>query len=233
LNDLDELLVKTFLEIKNNVDTLLVELDKTNISSETLFDMHVLRKDNKAETDLNRVISYLYCKFYSLPMRETGFNCAFRNSHSDLRGIAINNFDKLKDIVKYLQNCILNNRTFDNFLRTIKNNISKGENMLLFIDPPYLNTKSSSSNQDYNNFNEEDMKRLLNYLDEHCKIPFIFCHFPHPLIEDWALRNNHTINKFKKPSNCSNIVNIKNIHKDKEEWFITNYTEFYTNTNIC
>ena len=229
LNDLDEILVKTFLEIKNNSAALLLELDKTNIASETLFNLHVLRKDNQAETDFNRVVSSLYCKFFAMPMRDNAFNSAFRNSCIDKRGIADqNNLTKLTTITKYLQNCILNNRTFDNFLKTIKTNIMKGENTLLFVDPPYLDTKSSSDNNAYQNFNEDDMKRLLDYLDENCKIPFIFCHFPHPIVEEWATKNGHTINKFKKLSNCSNIVNKFNIHKDKEEWFITNYTEFYT-----
>lgn len=198
--------------------------DNFECALKSAFYMFIRELYNKNKTEN---IEYFYF------IREYCYSSMFRynangNFNVPYGGISYNrkNFQrkidylKSKCLEKHFSNTEIYNMDFENFLEKI--NINKND--FMFIDPPYDTNFSSYAN---NSFDEDDQRRLANYLIKKCEGNFMIVIKNTDLItslykEGCLCKNGNSlkISSFEKKY----MVSFKNRNnKDVEHLLITNY----------
>ena len=149
INDLDEDLISVYTSLQKDYLKFINKCKQIKTNLKQKFEEII--KDKNYEKDI---------KFYFINRTVWGgrvnYNIPSRLYFSNPSGWNIINSDRLKDASTILQNTKITNSSYENVL------FEDGENVLIYIDPPYyINTKLSKTSRLYkHNFEIEDHKKL-------------------------------------------------------------------------
>lgn len=201
LNDLDSEIFNFWKVLKENKDLFVKEIEGF-IVCEDVFNFY---KNNKAETEIQRAVRFLYLYNYSL-YSEAKY---LKSESINQRKIIL---DRIDDAYKFIQeNTIFLNKSFEKVIPAVSQRLFKNkEDVFIYADPPYLDT-----NQKYGTpkWKQKDFDNLLNYLLE-SGFKFAISEFDHP----------HILEKIKQHNlNIKMQVERVNIKNRRTEILITNY----------
>lgn len=175
-NDIDGDLINLYRQIKTNCVNLQKEVDW--LQSRELFGQYKYEIEQQVElTDLQRAARYLYLIKCSFGCTKTSFATATKS--------ICNVIDELPVYKERLKNVIIENRDFENLIKTYDR-----QSAVFFVDPPYVDTERYY-NKNYSHFKIEDHKRLKSCLKA-IKGRFILtyndCDFIRELYKDYNVR---------------------------------------------
>jgi len=158
LSDLNQELIETYLQIKDDVNSVIDELKKFENTEEYYYHMRLAKFTNPAA----KAAQFIY-------LNQTSFNGIYRvnlkgeyNVPYGYRNKDFIDEDNLRLASKALENSRLLHNDFNNSL----NHIENGD--LVFIDPPYTVTHNNNGFIKYNKklFDLSSQLRLSEYIDE-------------------------------------------------------------------
>ena len=159
LSDINEELVNTFIQIRDNLDAVTVKLKEYKTDKDSYY---VIREKEPTDS-IEWAARFLYLNFYS-------FNGIYRVNSKGKYNVPYGrrsgefNYDRLETIKEKLQIADVQNRDFAD----CKDVIHKGD--LVFLDPPYAVTSKSTDNNMFIAYNPtlfslEDQQRLAELID--------------------------------------------------------------------
>ena len=161
-----------YKQIKCNCTELIKEYDW--IHSRELFNSYKISAFSNNITDVQRAAQYLYLIKHSFGSTKN----SFKTSVTSCSVIAM-----LYDVRDRLQNVIIENRDFENLIKTYDR-----DNALFYLDPPYVETEKYYQG----NFSKSDHKCLRNIL---CNIKDKFilsyndCELVRELYKDYSIKH--------------------------------------------
>ncbi len=200
-NDIDGNLINLYRQIKYNCDELQKEVDW--LQSRELFNEYRHQiESNTHLTDIQRAARYLYiikCSFGST-------KSSFATAPKGVNGI----LHKLPDYQKRLSKVIIENRDFENLIKTYDR-----PKALFYLDPPYVNTEKYYSAFNFKTSDHERLNALLRTIKGRFILSYNDCDFIRELYKDYNIIN------IDRPNLLS--ADTKNRSSFKEV-IITNFT---------
>ncbi len=155
LYDLNEELINTYIQIRDNLDSVVSALKDLKNSEEDYYRIRA----RKCRTDHTRAARFIY-------LNRTSFNGIYRVNSLGLynvpygkrKSVDIVTEDNLRAVQEVLTDVEIVNTDFADSLENIR------ENDLVYIDPPYTVAHQNNGFIEYNSklFSWEDQERLLN-----------------------------------------------------------------------
>ena len=166
LSDLNEELINTYVQVRDNVKGVIQFLQSYENTSEFYYDL----RPRKITNPIERAAQFIY-------LNQTSFNGLYRVNLDGIYNVPYGNRTKdfvqeellLKASIK-LQNVVLESKQFDANIDNIK------ARDLIFLDPPYTITHNNNGFIKYNEklFKEEDQHRLSSFIDKLVEIGAFF-----------------------------------------------------------
>jgi DNA adenine methylase len=200
VNDLDSDVFNLFQVVMNQKE----ELEKAFYMMPIHSDLLKYYKENKETDPIKKALRFLFLSNFTI----MGTGTSIRGSSTEE---SKENIDKnLKDTFDKLQYVKFFNFDFIDFFRTISfRRQSEIDGVLVYCDPPYLETNDNYSNS----FTKEQSKDLLDTLEK-TKCKFAMSEFDHPFILEQAKQRN---------LNVIIIGERKNLKNRRTEILVTNY----------
>ena len=201
-NDIDGDLINLYRQIKNHCSELQQEIDW--LQSRELFNNYRYEIENRVKlTDLKRAARYLYL-----------IKCSFgsnRNSFATAPKRVGNIIDLLPDYKERLRDVIIENRDFENLIKTYDR-----PSAVFYIDPPYVDSEGYY-NKKYVSFDKNDhlcLNSVLKGIKGRFILSYNACDFVYELYKDYNIKSVSRNNLLPaKPENRSEF----------KEVIITNY----------
>lgn len=167
VNDLNKELINLYLVIKNNVDELIEDLTKHEITSEYFYEIRKLDRDE----DLFSQMSNIEKASRTLYLNKTCYNGLYRVNQKGQFNTPYGRY-KNPNIVNEPQLRALSHYFNEADIRFLSKDYSDvlemlDEDSFVYLDPPYDPVSETSSFTDYNSggFGREEQKRLKQYCD--------------------------------------------------------------------
>ena len=156
LSDLNQELVNAFIEVRDNVDTVVKHLKKYGSDSDSYYKIRAFEPVENAE----KAARFLY-------LNATSYNGLYRVNKQGKYNVPYGqrevkyNFERLYDVHQKLQGVEINHWDFDE----IRSHIKPGD--LIFLDPPYTVSRKENGFIAYNAtlFSLDDQYRLGELID--------------------------------------------------------------------
>jgi DNA adenine methylase len=174
LSDINQELMNTYGAIKNNVSGLIDELSKHKNTSEHYFEIRDVDRDADYTwnwTPLQKAARFIY-------LNKTCFNGLYRVNSQGHFNASYGNYSNPKIVDAenlYACNAVLSHpcitlksQSYLETLEPIKNFVSLGRQVFVYLDPPYVPLSITSSFTQYSKdgFSMKDQHELRNYCDE-------------------------------------------------------------------
>lgn len=223
LNDVNEQLINTYRTIKNNVDDLLIEIEKLDkVSSDK--DYYYKLRDEYNNHIRNNILNVRTAALF-IWINKHCFNGLYRVNSKGFFNVPYNGKDVEssidKDNIKELSNHLLTNdieMTTLDFEKAVSD-AKKGD--FVFIDSPYIPESKTSDFVDYSKsgFSEDEHKRVVKVLSDLDKrgVYWMATNNAVPQIEDWYKDFNIEYVDVKRN------INSKGNNRKGREVIITNY----------
>lgn len=159
LADKNEELIETYIQIRDNVETVMRHLRRFKNTKE---DYYLVRDKMVFKSAASRAARFIY-------LNQTSFNGIYRVNLSGAYNVPYGyrdkeffNKDKLRKASEQLNNIEFSSGDFAESIDKVK------EGDLVFLDPPYTITHNNNGFFKYNKdlFTKEDQVRLANHIDE-------------------------------------------------------------------
>lgn len=201
-NDIDSNLINLYKQIKSNCNELQKEVDW--LQSRELFNeyRHQIESNVKL-TDLQRAARYLYIIKCSFGSTKTSFATAPKG----VNGI----IDKLPDYQKRLSKVIIENRDFEQLIKTYDR-----PKALFYLDPPYVETEKYYTAFDFKTSDHERLNAVLKTIKGRFILSYNDCNYIRELYKDFNIIEVSRVNLLS--SNTNN-------RSDFKEVIITNFTK--------
>jgi DNA adenine methylase len=208
-NDINKYLIQTYVDVRDNVDDLTVELKKLKNDKE-LFYVYRTRFNEFKQNDVANVES----SALFICLNKTCFRGLYRegpnglnSSYGHYKSSSFFDEDSLRSISKLIQNVEFTSVSYENFLRDVKHQD------FVYLDPPYA-PETSSSFTKYNTSDFLDHESLFDFIK---KLPrFLMSNSAVKLVIDafsdyeiTTITCRRSINS-KNPGATTNEVLIKN-----------------------
>ena len=211
-NDVNDLLVNMFVQLKENPEELKKRLTYT-IHSRSLFKEYAAKLKGNTLTSMEKAVYYIYCNYYS-------FGSKGGKDQYSHRGLSYNrsttyslheNLTHYKELHKHIKNVDFFNLDYKTLFTKLLRSFDKPD-VLIYVDPPY----SAKTKYNYGFTNEEDLVNVINYCNQfkHAKIIFSY---DKPVL-DW---------KFKKLELTTSLNNKKEGFK-RDEYIFYKRAELHT-----
>ena len=223
LNDLDTGVANTLIQIRDNVDKLIVLLDGISASKEVHF---FVKNKYKPRTKLERAFRWFYLNrtSYSGIMKPENCYWGFGKKYS----MGPNNWPKhLRNVSERLRDVEITALDFEEVIDSLPNGT------FMFVDPPYYNADQHKFYEC--SFNHDDHERLCECLYRHSdRLSFMLTYDDTPEISElyeWCellerQQWQYTINRTDDQKNGRKLADgYKNKRKKGSEVFIKNYTD--------
>ena len=221
INDINNSLINIYLQIKNNLNNLLIEINKLNIKNITNEYYLFLRKQYN-----QKIINNIYdteCAALLYIINHTCFNGLYRVNKNNQFNVPWNksnkqlniDIDNLKNISLYLQNIQIYNNDFEKICNLAN------KNDLVYLDPPFIPLNKTSHFTAYtkDGFDINEQKRVAQcFKDLDKKQVFVIL----------SNHNTELINTLYKDYNIEKIqvkrnINCKGNKRIGEEIIISNF----------
>lgn len=199
-NDIDGNLINLYRQIKFNCDELQKEVDW--LQSRELFNEYRYQIENNIQlTDLQRAARYLYIIKCSFGSTKTSFATAPKS---------VNNIiSKLPDYQKRLSKVIIENRDFEQLIKTYDR-----PKALFYLDPPYVDTEKYYTAFDFKISDHKRLNSVLRSIKGRFILSYNDCELIREMYKDYNIIEINRTNLLS--SNTANRSNFKEV-------IITNY----------
>ncbi len=213
LSDLNQDLIETYSQIKNNVSSVIDELKKFENTEECYYQLRQAQFEDNAANAARFIF-----------LNQTSFNGIYRvnlkGEYNVPYGYRNKDFIDEKNLLlasRSLKNCTLLYNDFTDSLANIK------KNDLVFIDPPYTVTHNNNGFIKYNKnlFDLDSQFRLSKYIDEikQRDAYYILTNAAHEEIEKIFYKDGDKVLKLNRAS----LIGGKNAHRGQySELIVTN-----------
>ncbi len=183
LSDINEGLINSFIQVRDNIEILIKELKKLqeeyillNQDQRKIIFNEKKNQFNKIKFNINE--NKIQCAILFIFLNKTGFNGMYRENKNGLYNIPIGKQPKIciideKKIMEChykLQNKEIYHMNYKQVFELIKNL----NNKLIYLDPPYfINENNKFTNYNSVSFGNKEQEELKNYFDN-SKNSFIF-----------------------------------------------------------
>jgi DNA adenine methylase len=207
-NDINKYLIRTYIDVRDSIDELVVELKKLKNDKELFYEYRTRFNDFKRNDVFGAETSALF-----ICLNKTCFRGLYREGPNGLnspyghyKNLVFFDEESLRSISKLIQRVEFTSMSYDEFLRDVK------PSDFVYLDPPYV-PETSSSFTKYNTSNFLDHEGFFDFVK---KLPrFLMSNSAVKLVTD-AFSDYHTttitcrrsINS-KKPGATTNEVLIK------------------------
>ncbi len=201
LNDFDDYVHTFWISLKNNFKELLNEFELIPITEKTF----KYYKDLKPENDMEKTLKFIYLNSFSL----YGSGTVLASGNIVKKDSVIEGLKKyLKS--EHLQRGVFHNKDFREFLKSLSFTNSQKNRILIYSDPPYINTINNYNTPKWGINDLIDLIELKISLQVKFAISEFYSDEIKPLIDKYNLK-------------VISVLSRKNILNYKEEILICNY----------
>jgi DNA adenine methylase len=212
VNDINKVLIRTFIDVRDNVGDLIEELRKLKNDEESYYENRTIFNELKQRGVLSVKTSALF-----IYLNKTGFRGLYREGPRGMnvpfghyKNPTIFDEEYIRKCSRSIKNVVFSSTSYDEFLADVK------EQDFVYLDPPYV-PETTTSFTKYNSQNFLDhgslfdlIKTLPRFSMSNSNTPLVLDSFSEDVYDVRIVSCPRAINS-KNPGSKTNEVIIKNI----------------------